>query len=304
VLFMTGLATMMAYFETKQIDLHFTRFILPITIGLVSQAAVSFALRAVGSNLDAWLLIGSMLITYLFPSPYIAPMLLVAGGTLTAIRFKSLHPKVDKDPMKVQWANFILWVGVFLVAAVAGRITHYLPVRLFENFYRNGSLIFGGGQVLLPLLYNEFVGFKHYLSQEEFLFGYAVSQVLPGPVFAFCTYVGGLAARPLGLSGIWQGAAAATLGIFLPGTFLIFFIIRFWVQLKQYRVVKASLEGINAVSAGLVFAAALLLFKPLPADNTNISLIALTFLLLQFTKVEAWTLIAASLALGLVLPVQ
>lgn len=300
--FMAGLAILMTYVEARQLSLGFTRFVQPVAVGLVAHAAITFAQRTIFGNLDAFLMIGAMMASYFFPTPYLAPVLLLGGGVVTAIRYRTRQPRQEKEQMRVQWANFLLWIGVFIAAAVAGRYTHSLPILLFENFYRNGSLIFGGGQVLVPLMFNEFVVFKHYLTQQEFLFGYAVVQVLPGPVFAFCTYVGGLAGRRLGWGGPWLGAGAATLGIFLPGTFLIFFIIRFWAQLKRYRVVKASLEGINAASAGLVFSAALLLFKPLPAGNLNITVIALTFVLLHFTKLAPWMIITGSLVLGFLFP--
>ena len=299
-LVMTGLAVALTYFEARNLPMTFTRYIQPVAVGLVAHGAVTFAQRTIFGNLDAALLIGAMTISYFFPSPYLAPVLLLGGGMATAIRYYGKHPEQEKEPMRVQWANFFLWVGVFVAAAVAGRLTHSLPIRLFENFYRNGSLIFGGGQVLVPLMFNEFVVFKHYLSQEEFLFGYAVAQTLPGPVFSFCAYVGGLAGRQIGWHGPWLGASAATLGIFLPGTFLIFFIIRFWAQLKRYRVVKASLEGINAASAGLVFSAAMLMFKPMPASNLNVTVIAITFLLLQYTRTQPWMLIVAAFGLGMI----
>ena len=77
-----------------------------------------------------------------------------------------------------------------------------------------GSLIFGGGQVLIPLMYNEFVEFKNYLSSEEFLTGYALVQALPGPVFAFCSYLGVFAMRHEGIWGQLLGSAVSSAGIF------------------------------------------------------------------------------------------
>jgi chromate transporter len=175
-------------------------------------------------------------------------------------------------------------------------------VLLFENFYRNGSLIFGGGQVLIPLLYTEFVEFKSYLSSEEFLSGFGIVQALPGPVFSFAAYIGALAMRENGI--LWQvlGGLIAAAGIFLPGTFLIFFVIRFWEQLKKYRMVKASLEGINAASSGLVIAAAFLLFQPLENDANviNITILIGTFILLMFTKTPAPLIIIGGLIAGLI----
>ena len=130
-------------------------------------------------------------------------------------------------------------------------------LKIFENFYRNGSLIFGGGQVLIPLLFTEFVEFKQFLTSEEFISGYALVQALPGPTFSFTAYLGALIMREWGTGGEILGGFIAAVGIFLPGTFLIFFVTGFWEDIKKYRVIKASLEGISAVSSGLVIAAAL-----------------------------------------------
>ena len=97
------------------------------------------------------------------------------------------------------------------------------------------------------------------------------------------------------------GAFFATVGIFLPGVFMIFFVFRFWEQLKRYRIVRASLEGISAASAGMVVAAAFLLFQPLEADFINISMITGTFLLLMFTRIPPALIILAGLIAGFVL---
>jgi chromate transporter len=191
---------------------------------------------------------------------------------------------------------------VLIFFAILGSITRERIVLIFENFYRNGSLIFGGGQVLIPLLYTEFVEFKHYLSSEEFLSGFGIVQALPGPVFSFSAYIGALSMRDQGL--LWQilGGLVAAAGIFLPGTFLIFFVIRFWEELKKYRVVKASLEGINAASSGLVIAASFLLFQPIEqnANAINITVLVGTFIILMFTKIPAPFIIIGGLIAGLI----
>ena len=193
---------------------------------------------------------------------------------------------------------------MLIFAALLGAATKYqaitLPIRLFENFYRNGSLIFGGGQVLVPFLYTEFVEFKSYLSSEEFLSGYALVQAIPGPTFSFSAFIGALTMREWGTSGEIMGAVIASIGVFLPGTFLIFFVSRFWDQLKKYRPVKASLEGINAASAGMVVAAAFLLYQPLEQNLLNILVIIITFLVLQFTKMPRPIIILIGFALGFV----
>ncbi|MEO1256333.1 MAG: chromate transporter, partial [Bacteroidota bacterium] len=206
-----------------------------------------------------------------------------------------------KQKIKIKWANLILWISVLVVAAVLGGVTQYQPIKIFENFYRNGSLIFGGGQVLVPLLYTEFVEFKEYLSSQEFVSGYGFVQAIPGPVFSFSAYVGALSAREFGIGGQVLTAGMAALGIFLPGTFLIFFIIRFWEELKKYRIVKASLEGITAVSAGMVTAAAFLLFMPMEQKLINYTLILVTVAMMHFTRIPTPLIVVTGLVFGIVI---
>jgi chromate transporter len=93
----------------------------------------------------------------------------------------------------------------------------------------------------------------------------------------------------------------AAAGIFLPGTFLTFFVIRIWDSLKSYRPIRASLEGINAASAGLIAAAALILFQPLENSFINYFITISTFLLMTFTKTPSWALIIVGIALGFAL---
>jgi chromate transporter len=145
------------------------------------------------------------------------------------------------------------------------------------------------------------------LTSEEFLSGYALVQGLPGPVFSFSSFIGALSMREFGTGGEIFGAIMSAAGVFLPGTFLIFFMIRVWDSLKSFRAIRASLEGILAANAGLVAAAALLLFQPLIKDQTlaHILLYAaftlITFALIAFTKIPSWAIIAAGLLLGFVL---
>jgi len=236
-------------------------------------------------------------ISYFITTPYALPILLIGSGAITAAKFKS-QPIEEKEGLKIEWSNFFVWLAVFLVAAGLGGITQALPIRLFENFYRNGSLIFGGGQVLIPLMYTEFVEFKSYLTSNEFLSGIAIVQSVPGPVFSIASYIGALSMRDYTIGGEILGGLIAAAGIFLPGTFLIFFVIKFWSGLKKYRIVRASLEGINAASSGLVITAAILLFEPIQASFINICFLVGTFIILKFTKIPTPLVIVIGLVAG------
>ena len=297
---MTLAAIAVSYLEANHISLHFARFIQPMAVGFVALAAYKISSKVIESKTGVGLMVISAIISYFYRSPWIFPALLLGGGAITAINYKKYNLEPRKN-IRIEWSNFILFGLVLIVAAVLGSITKWRAILLFENFYRNGTLVFGGGQVLIPLLYTEFVEFKKYLNSEEFLSGYAMLQALPGPVFAFTPYIGALAMRHYGIGGQILGSLAGTAGIFLPGTFLIFFVIRFWDELKKYRVVKASLEGINAVSSGMVCAAAILLFHPVESSLLNIGIVVATFCLLLWTRIPAPFIIIFGLLLGFIL---
>jgi chromate transporter len=309
---MTSVGILVSSFETKNISLAFTRFIQPMAVGFVAYAAYSITLKTVKTKRALVLMILAGVATYFVKSPVVFPVVLLVAGLITALNYKA-HPREEKKKIDVSWANFFLWAGVLIFAAILGGLTksfpQFLPVRLFENFYRNGSLIFGGGQVLIPMLYTEFVQYapKQYLTSEEFLSGYAFVQGLPGPVFSFSSYIGTLAMRDYGILGQIIGAIMSAAGIFLPGTFLIFFLIRIWDSLKKFRPIRASLEGINAANAGLVAAAAILLFQPLIYEQPikevllNGLYTICTFGLMAFTKIPSWAIILIGLVCGLVL---
>ena len=325
VVLMTIAAAIMTSIQTKNMSLEFTRFIQPIAVGFVSYGAYAISLKTVTSKTGIALMLMSAVVSYFFQTPFVFPFILLIAGLVTALKYKNQPKDKNERKLVVSWSNFLLWVGVLVFAAVLGGVTKALPVKLFENFYRNGSLIFGGGQVLAPLLYAEFVidepdeevgkasafksrlkqkyspkPFHHPISSNEFLSGYAFAQALPGPSFSFSAYIGALSSRDYGPPGVIVGALMSALGIFLPGTFLIFFVIRFWSSLKRYRAVRASLEGITAASAGLVSASAIILFQPLENTVLNFTTTVATFCLLVFTRVPTPFIIVAGLLLGFV----
>ncbi|WP_276367734.1 chromate transporter [Chryseolinea sp. H1M3-3] len=318
-------AMIMASIQQKNWSTDFTRFIQPMAVGFVSYGAYTISLKTIRTKTGLAILIVAAATSYLFQTPFIFPLILLGAGLVTALKYKN-QPKEEKQKVVVPWANFLLWINVLIFAAILGAATKSLPVKLFENFYRNGSLVFGGGQVLAPLLYTEFVEVQdgedvnkasklkakikqkyapkplhHPTSHNEFLSGYAVVQALPGPVFAFSAYIGALSMRDYGTGGEIIGALMSALGIFLPGTFLIFFVIRFWDSLKKYRAVRASLEGITAASSGLVLASAVILFQPLANTFLNFAFTIVTFGLLTFTKIPSPLIIVGGLVLGFLL---
>lgn len=297
---MTTLAILVTTAQDLNFSLDFLRFIEPIAVGIVAYSSYKITIKVVNTKIGVGLTILSAFASFAFKSPYAFPILIILGGLATTWKYKK-QPIEEKEKINIKWANLILWISVLIAAAVLGGVTQFQAIKIFENFYRNGSLIFGGGQVLVPLLYTEFVEFKEYLTSQEFISGYGFVQAIPGPVFSFSAYVGALSARELGVGGQILGASMAAIGIFLPGTFLIFFVIRFWEQLKKYRLIKASLEGITAVSAGMVIAAAFLLFMPMDQKPINFILLFATVGMMHFTKIPTPLIIAAGLLFGIII---
>lgn len=283
-------------------------YIQPVAVGIVGYAAYKFGRAILRSNTAYWLAGASLVATLILRSAYAFPIIILIGGIIssaidtppeeTEIRSK-LFSKVN--PKKIAY-----FIGVLLFFAGLGAIINRtspfsLPIRLFENFYRNGIMIFGGGQVLVPFMYTEFVDMKEYLTSDQFLSGYALQQALPGPTFSFTSFVGAMTLKNAGYTvpGQIAGGLIAVLGINLPGLILILFIVPFWNDLKKITRIKNSLSGINAVAVGFMGAAFILLMQPIGINLMSVCVVTTTFLLLVFTRVRTPFLILAGILLGL-----
>jgi chromate transporter len=295
--------------STELISPKFSRFVPYMAVAFVLAAAVQVFPKVATTKMSWFLTITTAIVSCTIRSPWELPFIVFLSAVIASFKFYKQEKKEVSEPFNIQWRYFIIYASIFVGMAVLGGITHSLPIRLFENFYRNGSLVFGGGQVLVPVLYTEFVVFKKYLTAQEFMQGFAAVQALPGPVFSFCSYIGALSMREYGLWGSILGGLMAALGINLPGALLIFFVLTFWQSLKKYRPIRASLEGIHAAGVGLVISAAYLLFLPLKInfldlqliDLLHLGVILLTFLLLRFTKIPHPLIILLGVFLGFVL---
>lgn len=297
MLVMTIAAIGISYLSVRNLPMTFTKFLEPIAIGFVLFAAYAICVKVVRTKTAIILVIISSAVGFFFRSPYITPIMILVGGMVTTHRFKNI-PSDEMNISDIKWGNFILFILVFLFTFTIGVITKSIPIKLFESFYRNGALIFGGGQVLIPLIHTEYVSLKHYLSSEEFLMGYALVSAIPGPIFAISSYIGALSMREYGIFGEILGSILSTAGIFLPGTFLIFFVYRIWGELKKNRYIKAALEGINAVSSGLVVGVSIYLFSNLTYNYINLILVFGTFLALMSNRIPSLAIIIVGIVLA------
>jgi len=168
-------------------------------------------------------------------------------------------------------------------------------LALFDSFYRSGSLVFGGGHVVLPLLQSEVVP-SGWVSNDAFLAGYGATQAVPGPLFTFAAYLGFMMGpEPNG----WAGAALCTVAIFLPAFLLTIGVLPFWDDLRRHRKVRSALVGVNAAVVGLLLAA---LYHPVwtsaIAAPSDFALGLAAFALLVFWKTPPWLVVVLSAFAG------
>lgn len=297
---MTILSFMYLFLETLNLSGDGLRYVGPMAVGFIVLAAFNIGRKVVTDKMTLLLLIFGAATTYLIREPWIFPLVLIIGGTVSILRSKekNLWNRVKLNP---PWIYFIVFSGFALGSIALILISDERLVHLFESFYRYGYLVFGGGQVVVPVMYSELVEVNHYMTSSEFLTGYGLVQGLPGPMFSFAAYAGGLAAR--GGSVIYQviGAVIGGIGIFLPGLLLIYFIYPVWENMKKIKAIKVSLKGINAVAGGLIAVAAVILMQKsgLALDNFIITL--MTILLLKTKKIPAPLIVLGVLIAGFAL---
>lgn len=222
----------------------------------------------------------------------------VAGLVLVRQAGESPHVafnvNVSRPVAMIALALFsVLLFGVPLIAGGLGGGS-----ALFDNFYRAGALVFGGGHVVLPLLQAGLVD-PGFVSHSEFLAGYGAAQTIPGPLFTFAAYLGVIADQ--GPGGV-LGALIALAGIFLPGFLLMAGILPFWARVRQIGPARQMMAGANAAVVGILAAA---LYDPVfvnaVLDPRDFALAALCFVLLTIFKAPSWAvvLIAAIGGIGL-----
>lgn len=251
----------------------------PMSVGFIAGAALLLFKKAVNNVITRWIFIISCAFTFVgFNSPWTIPIIIILSGIVTNFSKKRI-PESGAAPKSIKWISLVVFVFLFIVAGVFSEKStnqnwkHKKVFNLFENNYRFGSLVFGGGDVLIPIMYEQFVTRPQSdrikkskrdvisISSETFLTGSGLVRTVPGPIFSISSYMGAIALKDSGI--IWQfiGAAIATAGIFLPSFLIVLFFFPIWQKLKKFALFYRSLEGIYAAIVGVMTGATLYLAK-------------------------------------------
>jgi chromate transporter len=297
---MTLLSFLYQFLDSMNISNDGLRFIGPMAVGFIAVAAYRIGRKVITDKMTIALLLFGGITTYFIRDPWIFPLVLIIGGSVSVVLSgeKELWNRVKLNP---PWAYLITFVVFAVGSVLLTLLWDNRLVHLFESFYRYGYLVFGGGQVVVPVMYSELVQLNSYMTNQEFLTGYGLVQGLPGPMFSFSAYAGGMAARGSSVLTQVLGAVAGGLGIFLPGLLLIYFIYPVWENLKKIKGIKISLKGINAVAGGLITVSAIILMQKSGFIWENIIVMLVTILLLFWKKVPAPLIVVLSLVAGFVL---
>jgi chromate transporter len=299
LILMTLLSFLSQFLGNMNLSQEGLRYIGPMAVGFIIVAAYRIGSKVIIDKITLILLIMGGVTTYFIREPWIYPLVLILGGVVSVItsKEKNLWNRVKISP---PWIYLILF-GTFAIGSfILTLIWDNKIIHLFENFYRYGYLVIGGGQVVVPLMYSELVEVNQYITNQEFLTGFGLVQGLPGPMFSFSSYAGGMASR--GDSVLMQvlGAVVGGIGIFLPGLLLIYFIYPIWESLKKIRGIKISLKGITAVAGGLITVSAIILMQKSGFRIDNIIVMLITIVLLFTKKIPAPLIVLATLAAGFI----
>ena len=188
----------------------------------------------------------------------------------------------------------IFFTSILILPLIANETNSYW-VDLFANFFQTGSLVFGGGHVVLPLLQAQVVP-SGWVSNETFLAGYAIAQAVPGPLFTFAAYLGAVSNQtPSG----WLGGSIALIAIFLPSFLLVIGIIPFWNEFKNISLLKKSMVGVNASVVGLLMGA---FYNPVWINTIfnikDIVFVIVFYLMLDRLKLAPWLVILFGAFIG------
>lgn len=267
-----------------------------VAVAVVAQAVWGMAKSLCPDRLRATVAIVAAIVTLSWPTAVGQLVSILAAGIIgwsflapTALGSQALAQfPVSKRAGVIAWIIFfVLLLGLPVLRPLAE--SHSLD--LFDSFFRVGSLVFGGGHVVLPLLQAEVVG-PGWISNEQFVAGYGATQAVPGPLFTFSAYLGAV------MNG-WSGALLTLTAIFLPSFLLVIGALPFWDMLRANASFQSALSGINAAVVGLLLAA---LYQPVwtsaihaPAD---FALGLVGFGLLMFWQWPPWIVVVLSAAAG------
>ncbi|WP_138751312.1 chromate transporter [Paenibacillus sinopodophylli] len=271
---------------------------------IVAVAIVAHAILGMGQKLApdrgrVTIAVIAAMLTLYWQATYAQILIIVIAGLVGLWFYRNrVEKRAPELQIRLSRSIGIICLAVFFILLIMLPVlrqwTDYEWLAMFDSFYRSGSLVFGGGHVVLPLLEREVVT-TGWVSEEDFLAGYGAAQAVPGPLFTFGSYLGAMAG---GLTGV----IIATAAIFLPAFLLVAGTLPFWNGLRNSPKIQGALVGINAAVVGILLAA---LYDPLWTSAItkpiDFGLAAILFIMLVFWKLPPWIIVVTGAWGGMLL---
>ncbi|CAI7886359.1 unnamed protein product [Closterium sp. NIES-53] len=291
-----------------------------VAVALVAEAAVMLGKKVCKDRVSKVLCVAAAVITFYYQTQWLFPTIILVGGLITVIigRNKPIPPaRSDIEKLGLSWWGgallIFVWAALLVTSIVVKNAVPYENAQWmhwFEGFYVTGSVTYGGGQVVLPLLENVVVHYdcpnngsactespNTWVTQQQFMAGLALAQAMPGPLFNFSAYLGAII-------GKFGGIAACWLGLFSPGILLIYGILPFWGRFRQWHIYKRATPGFNSTAIGLIWASVFTLglqtYSRSPFPMASLCIAMIGYAATNFLKIPAPLAIIGGGALGAV----
>lgn len=260
-----------------------------VAVAIVAHSVLGMGKKLASEKKTATIAVLAMAVALFWQMPFTQVLIILASGIAGVFLFKGgekSHPAEHQEVLLNH--KPLMWLGIFAVLLlglpILMAVFPNLYLHVFDSFYRSGSLVFGGGHVVLPLLELELVP-SQLVTKSEFLAGYGAAQAVPGPLFTFASYLGGV------IGGLPM-ATVALVAIFLPSFLLVLGVLPYWQWLRSKETVKRGLIGVNAAVVGILLAA---LYDPLwttaITGTKDFVVAAGLFGLLTFWKTPSWMIV-------------
>ncbi|SFB02498.1 MULTISPECIES: chromate transporter [unclassified Bacillus (in: firmicutes)] len=260
-----------------------------VAVAIVAHAILGMAQKLTPDLKRKVIALVALVGTLLWQSAYTQVIIILFSAIIGYLIYKEQSEKEDTSihfPISRRFGVIclMLFFALLLLLPVLRETTSLHWIALFDSFYRSGSLVFGGGHVVLPLLEREFVP-TGWLSEEAFLAGYGATQAVPGPLFTFAAYLGTV------MKG-WLGGIIATVAIFLPAFLLILGTLPFWDKLRSNPKINGALMGVNAAVVGILISA---FYQPIWTSSIlgpiDFAFAAILFSMLVYWKLPPWVIV-------------
>lgn len=326
---MTTLSFVLTDYAELSGAVEFLRYIQPMAIGFLLYAFYKSFGVIIKSFLDFFIMtIAGFLLFVFFKSPWIIPLIIISTSLLTYLNTPKKDATVASIQPRYRWGFILAFILLFAVVGLFSELSRKQEWKdrkafnLIENNYRFGSMVFGGGDVLVPLMIDQYVArptnerlIKRnpgiiILSKEQILIGYGIVKAIPGPVFSITAFVAGISLQKETLLYRLIVVLLATIAIFLPGILLMFLFYPIFRGIKQHPVVASILQAINTALVGVMLATIVYLLLDLFQTTTslrlleggiNLFILLSTFFLLNINKIHPTFVVLLCLVLSKIL---